>query len=144
MIINDPEHGIGVVVWFDESSVRDHFEISDLDGLSDLDVIQLGRDAADAMEQHDGLWAIFDEVLTGELENIREIEEAGNVPHCATCRCAQPVCDWCDKPVVIDAACGDWKHRSGYYRCSKEPWNLTAQVNGSDRPRPPATKPPGE
>jgi len=44
------------------------------------------------------------------------------------------VCDWCNKPVVIDAACGDWKHKSGYYRCGKEPWNLTAQVNGKSRP----------
>jgi hypothetical protein len=56
-----------------------------------------------------------------------------STPHCPTCQCTGPVCDYCDRPVVVDAETGYWAHKSGLFSCNV--YDTThAQVNGSDRP----------
>ena len=41
---------------------------------------------------------------------------------------APPVCDWCDKPVVLTDS--GWCHKGdGMYGCDRKPYNTSAQVN---------------
>ncbi|MDA8385402.1 MAG: hypothetical protein M0Z88_03975 [Actinomycetota bacterium] len=45
----------------------------------------------------------------------------------------QPVCDWCDEPVVLTDS--GWCHKSdGLYGCGRKPFNTSAQVHGLHRP----------
>lgn len=75
-------------------------------------------------------------IIAGDIHAWAEVagvaDAQAHAPHCATCRCDAPVCDWCDEPVVKFE--GRWKHKSGYWGCDKAPWDTYAQVNGSDRP----------
>lgn len=77
-------------------------------------------------------------IIAGDIHAWAEVagvaDAQAHAPHCPTCRCEAPVCDWCDQPVVVDAVDEIWRHKSGYYGCDKAPHNTYAQVNGSERP----------
>jgi hypothetical protein len=74
-------------------------------------------------------------IIAGDIHAWAEVagvqDAQAHAPHCATCRCDAPVCDWCDEPVVKCE--GRWKHKSGYWGCNREPYNTFAQVDGKDR-----------
>ena len=76
-------------------------------------------------------------IIAGDINAWAEVAGVADAqahrPHCPTCRCNQPVCDFCDQPVVVDAEMGYWRHQNGLFGC--DVYHTThAQVNGTDRP----------
>ena len=75
-------------------------------------------------------------IIAGDINAWAEVagmaDAQAHRPHCPTCGCDGPVCDYCNQPVVVDAETGYWAHKSGLFSCDKG--FAHAQVNGSDRP----------
>lgn len=74
-----------------------------------MDLIDAGdvhRAAVALVKALDARTQYLDKRLTTEqallrLETRIQTEDE-NAPHCPTCRCEAPVCDWCDQPVVVE------------------------------------------
>jgi hypothetical protein len=79
-------------------------------------------------------------IIAGDINAWAEVagmaDAQAHRPHCPTCGCNGPLCDYCDQCVMVTLNyAGDpvWVHRNGLFSCDLVSNNY-AQVNGSDRP----------